>query len=342
MFVSRDRMTRVLLCSVAVGLICASGCIKPALPPTTGGPSAAGKSGGGTESPGKNTSNLKGTISIEGSSTVFPISQAMSREFEARHPDVQVPVAGNGTSAGFKKFLTRDIDICDASRPITEKEIEQCREKGIEYVELQVAIDGLTVVINKDNDWADTMTVAELKKIWDQGSTVKTWSDVRPEWPDQKLELFGAGTDSGTFDYFTEAINGQAKRSRSDYSASENDNILVSGVAGNKYAMGYFGFAYYVTASDKLKAVKIAPEEGAEAVGPTPETVENGTYKPLSRPLFIYVNKESLKRPEVQAFVTYYLSDEGQDIVEKRKYVRINQTVLAEMRQRLADALAAQ
>jgi len=285
--------------------------------------------------------DLKGAINIEGSSTVFPISQAMSREFETLHPNVQVPVAGNGTSAGFKKFMAREAEICDASRKITDKEVEQCREKGIEFLEFQVAIDGLTVVVNKENDWIDSITVADLKKIWDQDSQVNNWKEINPDFPDAKLELFGAGTDSGTFDYFTEAINGKAKRSRSDYSPSENDNILVSGVTGNKYSMGYFGFAYYVTSADKLKALKIIPEGGTEGVGPTPETVENGTYTPLSRPLFIYVNQESLKRPEVAAFVTYYLSDVGQSIVEKRKYVRINAETLAAMRQRLADALAA-
>ena len=196
--------------------------------------------------------------------------------------------------------------------------------------------------MNKENDWLETISVAELKKIWDEGSEVKKWSDIRPEWPDQPIELFGAGTDSGTFDYFTEVINGEAKRSRGDYSLSENDNILVSGVAGNKYALGYFGFAYYVNSADKLKALKISPEEGGAGVAPTAETVEDGTYKPLSRPLFIYVDKEQLKRPEVADFATYYLSDEGQSLVEKQKYVRMNPQTLAEMRQRLADALKAE
>lgn len=341
---------RTVTLGVIGGLLFSYGCVKPAGTSSSTGGTASGQKTAGTPadnggkqsaSPADDSAALAGKISIEGSSTVFPISQAISREFEGKHPRVKVTVGGNGTSSGFKNFLNRQAEICDASRPITQNEIDQCQEKGIEYLELQVAIDGLTVVVNKDNDWVDSMTVAELRKIWDQGSEVKKWSDVKPEWPDQKIELFGAGTDSGTFDYFTEVINGKAKQSRSDYSASENDKILVDGVAGNKYALGYFGFAYYITAAAKLKAVKIAVEEGAEAVGPTPETVENGAYKPLSRPLFIYVNKEELKRPEVQAFVTYYLSDEGQTIVEKRKYVRINQTILAEMRQRLADALAA-
>lgn len=322
-----------------------SGCIKSAPTPSQSTtPSGAQKATDATSNAdpgGKSASELSGQISVEGSSTVFPISQAISREFEGKHPGVQVPVAGNGTNSGFKKFLNREVEICDASRAITESEIAGCKEKGIEYLELQVAIDGLTVVVNKDNDWVDAITVADLKKIWDAGSTIKRWNEIKPEWPDQAIELFGAGTDSGTFDYFTEVINGKAKRSRNDYRASENDNILVNGVTGNLYAMGYFGFAYYVSSQEQLKALKIAAEEGAEAVGPTPETVENGTYTPLSRPLYIYVDKAALKRPEVAAFVTYFLSDDGQDIVEKRKYVRMNSKTLEEMRNRLADALSA-
>jgi phosphate transport system substrate-binding protein len=326
---------RSFLYAGLAGCIATAGCIGGPAPPPKAGTGGGGKTGAIGAA-----SELKGMINIEGSSTVFPITQAMSREFETLHPEVQIPVAGNGTTTGFNKFLLRETEICDASRPITEGEIEKCKEAKIDFLELQVAIDGLSVVVNKDNDWVDTISVADLRKIWDQDSDVKKWSDVNPAWPDEPLELFGAGTDSGTFDYFTEVINGKAKRSRSDYSASENDNILVSGVTNNKYSMGYFGFAYYVTAADKLKALKIIPEGGEEGVAPTPETVESGAYTPLSRPLFIYVNKESLQRPEVAEFVTYYLSDVGQDIVEKRKYVRMNAETLAEMRQRLADAIA--
>ncbi len=320
--------------SLLTGLALGAGCVKPAAPTnSTATP-------GGSQTVEKPVvAEMKGKILIEGSSTVFPISQAMGVDFRSQHAGVKVTVAGNGTSTGFKRFINREVEICDASRPIAEKEIAACKEKGINYLELQVAIDGLTVVVNKDNDWVDTLTVAELKAIWDQGSTVEKWSDVKPEWPDRKIELFGAGTESGTFDYFTEAINGKAKQSRSDYAASENDNILVSGVVGSKYALGYFGFAYYVGAAEKLKAVKIAVDESAEGVAPTTETVLSGAYKPLSRPLFIYVDQEALKRPEVAAFVDFYLSDAGQDVVEKRKYVRMNAELLAEMRQRLADAL---
>lgn len=337
-------MRMLWACMLLVSAFCGCIKVKPATPPQNTNTNAAGTSsetGNKSEEVTSATAELSGQISVEGSSTVFPITQAVSREFEAKHPGVQVPVAGNGTTAGFKKFVNREVEICDASRPIKESEITLCQEKGIEYLELQVAIDGLTVVVNNDNDWVDAITVADLKRIWDEGSSVKKWNEINPAWPDQAIELFGAGPDSGTFDYFTEVINGKSGRTRGDYSPSENDNILVSGVSGNRYALGYFGFAYYVSNQDKLKALKIAHEEGAEAVAPTSQTVENGTYTPLSRPLFIYIDKAALKRPEVAAFAQYYLSDEGQDLVEKRKYVRMNSKTLEEMRGRLVDALAA-
>jgi phosphate transport system substrate-binding protein len=279
------------------------------------------------------------TINIEGSSTVFPISQAIANEFEALHPNLHVAVAGNGTSSGFKKLISREADVCDASRPIAEKEVQLCQENGVEFLELKIAIDGLTVVVNKDNDWVDTLTVAQLKQLWDEGSTVKKWNEINPSWPDQPIKLFGPGTDSGTFDYFTEAVNGKTGRSRGDYGTSENDNILVDGVVGDKYALGYFGFAYYVNSSDRLKAVKIAVDDMADAVAPSKETVEDGSYKPLSRPLYIYINREALQRPEIAAFAEYYLSDAGQAIVEKRKYVRLNTAALSEMRERLSQAI---
>jgi phosphate transport system substrate-binding protein len=321
-----------------LAVVAAAGCIRPASSPeetvSKGRPSA--------DSPSTSDEvRLSGTISIEGSSTVFPITQAMGVDFGERHAGVQVTVAGNGTGTGFKKLIAREVEICDASRPIAEKEIAACRESGLDYLELQIAIDGLTVVVNKDNDWVETLTVADLRKIWDQGSAVTKWSDLNPDWPDQPLKLFGPGTESGTFDYFTEVINGQARRHRSDYSSNENDNVLVSGVAGNKYALAYFGYAYYVASADKLRAVKIALQEGSEGVAPTRETIESGAYVPLSRPLFMYVNKEALQRPEVAAFVQFALSDEGQNIVEFRKYIRLSPSQVAEMRQRLADALNA-
>lgn len=339
---SFSRLSNLLTLCAMTGFAFAVGCVKPSTPsnssPSTNSTTTAP---GGSQTVEKPVVELKGKISIEGSSTVYPITQAIGVEFGDKHLGVQVTVAGNGTGAGFKQFIKREVEVCDASRPISDGEKKSCQDQGIEYLELQVAIDGLTVVVNKDNDWVDTMTVAELKAIWDRGSTVKKWNDIRPEWPDQPLELFGAGPESGTYDYFNEVINGSAKQSRSDYQASENDNILVDGVSGSKFSLGYFGYAYYVGATSKLKAVKIAPADGAEGIAPTTETVLSGAYTPLSRPLFIYVDQEALKRPEVAAFVEFYLSDEGQDVVENRKYVRMNPTVLSTMRQRLADALSA-
>ncbi len=293
----------------------------------------------GTSADSTSAPKLTGTINIEGSSTVFPISQAIGTEFEAQHPEVHLAIAGNGTGSGFKKLISREVEICDASRSIAEKEVSLCQEAGIAPLELQVAIDGLTVVVNKDNDWVESLSVAQLKQIWDQDSTVKTWKDINPAWPDEPIKLFGPGTESGTFDYFTEAINGKTGRSRKGYGLSENDNILVDGVAGDKFALGYFGFAYYINSADRLKAVKIAADDAATPVAPSQETVINGSYQPLSRPLFIYLNRDTLKRPEVAAFARYYLSADGQAIVAKRKYIPVDPEKLADMQQRLQSAL---
>lgn len=205
------------------------------------------------------TGEVKGEVRIDGSSTVAPISSAISEEFHNVQPRVRAGVKTAGTGGGFKRFVAGQIDICDASRPIKESEIEACKAAKIDYIELTIAIDGLTVVVNKENDWVAGMTVEQLKRIWAPDSQVTTWSDVDPQWPDEPIKLFGPGTDSGTFEYFTEVIIGEAKRSRADYQASENDNILVTGVAGEKSALGYFGFAYYVENRDQLKAIAIAP-----------------------------------------------------------------------------------
>jgi phosphate transport system substrate-binding protein len=282
------------------------------------------------------------TISIDGSSTVYPISQAMAVEFEKEHADVRVTVGLSGTGGGFKKFIAGEIDISDASRPIDEKEKAALKEKGIGYLELTVAIDGLAVVVNPENDWADCMTVQQLNQLWDEGSTVKTWKELDPNWPDEEIKLYGADTDSGTFDYFTEVINGKAKRSRTEYTPSSNDNVLVQGVSSSKFALGYFGFAYYAENMDRLKVLAITSADGkAVCVKPSVETVEKGEYTPLARPLFIYASHTSLKRPEVAAFLKYYLSEAGQNLVAERKYMRIKPDVLAEMQKRLDDALAA-
>lgn len=282
---------------------------------------------------------VTGSITIDGSSTVYPISQAVAEKFNQQFSGVDISVGLSGTGGGMKKFVVNEIDICDASRPIKQSEKDACAEKGIEYLELQIAIDGLSVVVNPQCDWLDCITIAELKKIWEPDSQVKKWSDVNPAWPDETLTLYGADTDSGTFEYFTEVVNGKAMASRTDYTSNAVDNVLVQGVADNKYAMGYFGFGYYIENKDSLKALAIKADDSAECVPPTPETIEAGTYKPMSRPLFIYISKTALQRPEVARFAEFYLSEEGQQMVEERKFIRMPAEKLSEMRTRLAEAL---
>lgn len=266
---------------------------------------------------------LSGSIAIDGSSTVYPISEAVAEEFQKMNKDVKVTVNFSGTGGGFEKFLVKETDINDASRPIKEKEVNKAKEGGIDYLELEVAYDGLSVVVNKDNDFVDNLTLEELKKIWEPNSSVKTWKDVRAEWPAEPVKLYGPGSDSGTFEYFTEEVNGEAGAIRVDYTASEDDNVLVNGIAGDQYSIGFFGYAYYIENKDKLKVVPI--DSGNGPVAPTAETVENGTYEPLSRPLFVYVNKEALQRPEIKEFITYYLT-EGKELVTEIGYVKLPQS----------------
>lgn len=267
-------------------------------------------SNGGEEKPaGDSSPQLKGEVRIDGSSTVYPITEAVAEDFGKEHPDVNVAAAESGTGGGFKKFGRGETDINDASRPIKPTEDSLCKANKISYTEFLIAFDGLAVVVNPQNDWCKDITVAELKKIWEpeaQGKIMK-WSQVRAGWPDQEIHLFGAGSQSGTFDYFTEAICGKAKASRGDYTASEDDNVLVQGIAGDKYALGFFGLAYFEANKDKLRLLAI--DNGSGAVAPSIETVKNKTYAPLSRPLFIYVNSASLARPEVKAFVEFYLDN---------------------------------
>ena len=259
-------------------------------------------------------------IKIDGSSTVYPITEAVAEEFQAANK-IKVTVGESGTGGGFKKFCRGETDISDASRPISQKEMDACKEAAIQYIELPIAYDGLTVVVNNKNTWVKSLSVDDLKKIWKPGSTVKKWKDINPAYPDKPIALFGPGTASGTFDYFTEAINGKAKSSRSDYTPSEDDNVLVQGVSSNEGAMGYFGYAYYEANKDKLRAIPIAAKAGTTAVAPSTETVKNGTYQPLSRPLFIYVNATSAAfKPEVKAFVNYYLAN-APKLVQEVKYV---------------------
>jgi len=250
----------------------------------------------------------RAVVKVDGSSTVFPITEAVAEEFQKfKKGQVQVTVGISGTGGGFKKFCNGETDISNASRPILKKEMEACRSKNISYIELPVAFDALTVVVNPRNNWVKQMTVAELKTMWEPAAQgkIKTWNQVNPSWPNRPLKLFGAGTDSGTYDYFTEAIVGKAKSSRGDYTASEDDNVLVQGVATDQNALGFFGYAYYEENAKRLKAVPIVNAQG-KAVLPSRKSVEDGSYNPLSRPIFIYVNAESLKRPEVREFVEFY------------------------------------
>jgi phosphate transport system substrate-binding protein len=261
-------------------------------------------------------------VKVDGSSTVFPITEAMAEDFQkSKKGKVKVTVGISGTGGGFKKFCRGETDISDASRPILRKEMDDCKAAGVQYIELPIAYDALTIVIHPDNKWAQTLTVAELKKMWEPGSQgkVKTWKQVNPAWPDQPLKLFGPGADSGTFDYFTEAVNGKPKSSRGDFTASEDDNVLVQGVSRDVNALGYFGYAYYVENKDKLRAAKIVDKTGP-GVEPSFETVINGTYQPLARPIFIYVNSKSLERPEVKEFVEFYMKS-AEILVREVKYV---------------------
>jgi phosphate transport system substrate-binding protein len=286
--------------------------------------------GGGATATNENEGGVKlsGSIAADGSSTVAPITEAMAEEFGIANPGVRVTVGTSGTGGGFKKFLNKEMDISNASRPIKESELELATKNGVEYIELPVAFDGLTVVVNPANTWVDKLTIAELNKIWAADSKVKLWSEVRAGWPAEPIKLYGPGADSGTFDYFTDVVNGEEGVSRTDYSASEDDNVLVTGVAGDKNALGYFGYAYFEENADKLKAVPIVNEAGAP-ITPNPETIQDGSYAPLSRPLFIYVRKDVMDRPEVTAFVKYYLSAEATKLVSDVGYVPLPQELLA-------------
>jgi phosphate transport system substrate-binding protein len=262
-------------------------------------------------------------VTIDGSSTVFPITEAVAEEFQRAHPDVRVTVGISGTGGGFKKFTAGETDINDASRLIKGSEVELAEQNGIGYIELPVAFDGLSVVVNPENTFVDHLTVEELQKIWEPASSVERWSQVRAGWPDEEIALYAPGTDSGTFDYFTEAINGESGAVRQDFTASEDDNVLVQGVAGDPNALAFFGFAYYIENTDKLKVVPIDPGDGA--VAPSEVTINDGTYRPLSRPIFIYVSTEAAERPEVQAFVTFYLENAA-DLVGEVGYVALPET----------------
>jgi phosphate transport system substrate-binding protein len=271
--------------------------------------------------------SAQASIKIDGSSTVFPVAEAFAEEFQiSKRGKVRVTVGMSGTGGGFKKFCRGETDMSNASRPISTEEMEACRKAGIKYLEIPVAFDALTVVINPKNDWVkgNSLTIADLKKMWEPAAQgrISQWKQVRSEWPAERLMLFGPGADSGTFDYFTEAVMGKAKSSRGDFTASEDDNTLVQGVVNNKSALGYFGFAYYLAHKDKLRAVAI--DGGKGPVLPSIENVVNGTYSPLSRPMFIYVRDSSANRPEVREFVQFMLK-QGSNLVSEVGYVPLPQ-----------------
>jgi phosphate transport system substrate-binding protein len=261
-------------------------------------------------------------IKIDGSSTVFPITEAVAEEFQIeKRGKVRVTVGISGTGGGFKKFCRGEIDIQDASRPILTAEMEACRAAGIKYYELPIAYDALTVAVSPKNTWVNQLTVDELKKMWEPAAQGKVtrWNQINPKWPNEELVLFGAGSDSGTFDYFTEAVVGKAKSSRGDFTGSEDDNVLVQGIANNKNALGYLPYAYYEPNASRLKAVPVVNKAG-KAVGPSLANVVNGSYEPLSRPIFIYVSEKGAQKPEVREFVQYYLT-KGVPLIEEVKYV---------------------
>ena len=262
-------------------------------------------------------------IKIDGSSTVYPITEAVAEEFQkAKKNVVKVTVGISGTGGGFKKFCRDELDISDASRPITAKEMEDCKAVGVQYIEMPVAFDALTVVVNPKNSFLKQGTVEEMKKIWEPAAQgqITRWNQVNPAYPDAPIKLFGAGADSGTFEYFTEAMVGKAKSSRGDYTASEDDNVLVQGVARDVNAIGYFGYAYYAENTGKLKALPIVNPKTGKAIEPSAANVENGTYQPLSRPIFIYVKARSLEKPEVREFVEFYMKH-GAQLTKEVKYV---------------------
>jgi phosphate transport system substrate-binding protein len=284
-------------------------------------------------------SQLQGKVQIDGSSTVYPIAEAIAEEFNLNNPKVKITIGVSGTGGGFKKFIRNEIDIANASRPIKPSEDSMCKGASLEYIELPIAYDGLAVVVNPQNDWVKDITVEELKKIWEpaaQGKITK-WNQVRSNWPDLELHLFGAGTQSGTFDYFTEAIVGKSKSCRGDYTASEDDNVLVQGISTDKNALGFFGLDYYSANKERLKLIAIDDQNdtnGKGPVQPSEETVKDGTYQPLSRPLFVYINKKSLERPEIDVFAKYLIK-EAPGLVSEAGYVPLTTEIYGLVNKRL-------
>jgi phosphate transport system substrate-binding protein len=292
----------------------------------------------GDTATGNGGAELSGRIEADGSSTVGPFTTRAAERFQQENSGVQVTVGVSGTGGGFERFCAGETDVSNASRPIDEDEVQLCEQGGVEYVELQVANDALTVIVNTENDWATCLTTEELKKIWEPSSKIDNWKQVRSDFPDQALKLFGPGTDSGTFDYFTDEINGEEGASRSDYSATEDDNVIVQGVGGEQGGLGYLGYTYYEENQDTLKALEIDAGDGC--VAPSAETAQSGEYKPLSRPLFVYVKRESLSKPEVEAFLSY-LVENATSIAEEAQFVPLTDEQAQEAQRKLDEATAA-
>ena len=306
--------------------------ISSSQPSGTNGASDTGSAAGCAAMPvAMNTSEyaaLSGDIEIDGSSTVFPITEAVAEEFGILSDgNVRVTVGVSGTGGGFKKFCNGETQISDASRPIKASEVQLCADAGVDYIEIPVAIDGLTVIVNKDNTWAQCMTVEELNTMWapEAEDVVTQWDQVRPGWPSDKMEMYAPGVDSGTFDYFTETIGGESGASRGDFTASEDDNLIIQGVSGGKNSVGYLGYSYYVENAEKLNAVEI--DGGSGCIAPTDEAINNGTYAPLSRPLFIYVREDAASTPHIAEFVRYFLGKEGQALAAEVGYIPYPQNV---------------
>ncbi|GGS92116.1 hypothetical protein GCM10010156_57950 [Planobispora rosea] len=318
MTTGQRRLSAVATAALVVSL--AAACGGDAKPGSSDSTSSAAATSGESQAAG---GQLSGEIKVDGSSTVAPLTQAASELFGEEQPQVKVPVATSGTGGGFEKFCAGETDISNASRPIKDEEKAACEAKGIKFTELTVATDALTVVVPKENDWATCLTTDQLKKMWEPAAEgkVKTWKDVDAKFPAEELKLYGPGTDSGTFDYFTDEINGEEGASRKDYSPSENDNDIVTGVSGAKGGLGYFGFTYFEENADKLKAVEI--DSGSGCVAPSVEAAQGGKYTPLARPLFVYVSATAAKRPEVSAFLDYYAGNIGA-IAKDAKFIPLN------------------
>lgn len=294
----------------------------------------------GGATPATNTaagSNLSGKVQVDGSSTVYPISEAMAEEFQKANPGVRVTVASSGTGGGFKKFCAGETDISNASRPIKPEEVELCKKGNIEYIELPIAYDGLSVVVNPQNNFASCLKVDELKRMWEPAAQgkVSQWNQINPKFPAQKIGLYGPGTDSGTYDYFTQAVVGKEGESRGDFTASEDDNTLVQGVSADPGGIAFFGYAYYENNKEKLKLVGI--DNGKGCVQPSPQTIGDGTYQPLARPEFIYVKKTAATRPEVKAFVDFNYAPANQKLVSEVGYVPLPSDLLTDVQARFSS-----